>query len=46
MGIVLPLLLAVGPVTIIASDWFWRGIDKPSVKFGKWLENLVRDRNI
>ena len=45
-GIVLPLLLVVGPVTIIASDWFWRGIDKPSVRFGRWLENLVRDRNI
>lgn len=45
-GIVLPLLLAVGPVTIIASDWFWRGIDKPSVRFGRWLETLVKDKTI
>jgi len=46
MGIILPLFLAVGPVVIIASDWFWRGVDKPSVTFGRWLENLVRDRTI
>lgn len=46
MGILLPFFLAVGPVTIVASDWFWRGIDKPSVRFGKRLENLVRDKNI
>jgi peptidoglycan/LPS O-acetylase OafA/YrhL len=45
-GIVLPLLVVVGPVTIVASDCFWRAIDQPSIRFGKWLENLFRDRSI
>jgi peptidoglycan/LPS O-acetylase OafA/YrhL len=46
MGIMLPLFFAVGPVVIIIADWFWRGIDIPSVRFARWLESLVKDKGV
>ncbi|CZR56268.1 uncharacterized protein PAC_06156 [Phialocephala subalpina] len=46
MGILLPLFLVVGPALVLVTDWFWRGVDIPSVRFAKWVENLVKDQNI
>lgn len=46
LGIVVPFLLVVAPVTIVATDWFWRGVDIPTVTFGKWIENLVLDKTL
>lgn len=46
MGIVLPFLLVVAPVTIVATDWFWRGVDIPTVTFGKWIESVVLDKTL
>lgn len=46
MGIVLPFLLFIAPVTIVATDWFWRGVDIPTVRFGKWLESICVDQTL
>jgi peptidoglycan/LPS O-acetylase OafA/YrhL len=43
-GILLPILVVL-PVTVVVSDWFWRGVDVPSVRLAKWIEGLVRDRD-
>ncbi|KAM7209176.1 Acyltransferase family domain containing protein [Naviculisporaceae sp. PSN 640] len=32
--------LAVVPLVIWVSDVFWRGVDEPVVRFGKWLEGV------
>lgn len=45
-GIVLPFFLVVAPVTITVTDWFWRGIDIPTVTFGKWIESVCMDKTI
>ncbi|KUJ23701.1 uncharacterized protein LY89DRAFT_950 [Mollisia scopiformis] len=46
LGILVPLFVVVGPVTIVAADWFWRGVDVPSVRFAKWFEGLLNDETI
>ena len=46
MGIVLPLVFITGPIVVLVTDWYWRGIDVPSMKFGRWLEGLVKDKTI
>ncbi|EPS45021.1 hypothetical protein H072_1033 [Dactylellina haptotyla CBS 200.50] len=33
--------LIVAPVTIVIADVFWRAVDKPSVKFSRWLERKL-----
>jgi hypothetical protein len=35
--------IVVMPVVLWASDVFWRAVDLPSVKFGKWLEARLID---
>jgi len=46
MGIVVPFFLFVAPVTIVATDWFWRGVDIPTVRLGKWLESICMDKTL
>lgn len=45
MGILMPLAVVL-PVLILVTDWFWRGVDVTSVRFGKWIEGLVVDGSI
>lgn len=46
LGILAPLFLIVGPVAILVSDWFWRGVDIPSVRFARWIEKTVQDKDL
>ncbi|KAK4225922.1 acyltransferase family-domain-containing protein [Podospora fimiseda] len=40
LGFVLASLVVV-PVVIWVSDFFWRGVDEPIVRFAKWVERRV-----
>lgn len=33
--------LIMTPILLLCSDWFWRAVDIPIVKFGKWFENQL-----